>query len=320
MKNIWTKVSLILITGLLLVPLLSGVVEASSLQGGDGYKISPVRTDISINRGASQVVDLYVENVTKTPEDIQTLVDDFVANNNENGTPSLLLNGQAAPGHGLKQFIKVETPIFVLQPQQQQTVKILISIPKTAAPGGYYSAVRFAPSSFSGGRNVNLSASVASLILVTVPGNYLERMNISSFSVNSNGRAGSFFTSNKNLSAVVAFSNSGQAQEVPFGKIILLKGKTTLGTYMINTAQGNVLPNSVRKFSVNLKNVGSFGKYSVQGYFGYGNKGQLLSTSTSFYIVPDYLIVTFVIIVIILLLIAILLIRRLHRKTNSAKN
>jgi hypothetical protein len=226
----------------------------------------------------------------------------------------LLLNGQQLAGHGLKQFIKVENPTFTIQPNQRKKVKILITIPKFAAPGGYYAAVRFAPKGINSGHNVNLSASVASLILVTVPGNYIQRMNISSFNVEHNGRQGSFFTSNKNLQAVVSIYNSGAVQEVPFGKVALLEGGKQIGVYDINTAQGNVLPDSARKFSVNLVNVGSFGKYTLEGNFGYGNNGQLLSDSVSFYVVPYYMIAVFVVLVILLLIVCIAGIRRYHSK------
>jgi len=314
MKNLWSKLGFIGAVVILVVQVSTGLVQASGVVGGDGYKVSPVRTEISVDRGTTKTVDLYVQNVTKAVESVQTIVNDFVANSNESGTPSLLLNGQSAPSHGLKQFIKVETNNFVVQPNQQQTVKILISIPKNAAPGGYYAAVRFAPSNVNSSRNVNLTASVASLILVSVPGNYIQRMNISSFQVESNKQTGSFFTSNKNLKAVVSFTNTGQIQEVPFGKVALLKGNTQLGTYAINNAQGNVLPSSTRKFSVNITNVGSFGKYTVEGNFGYGTSGQLLSASTTFYVVPEYLIVIFILLIIIVLIIVGLVLRRLHRR------
>lgn len=317
MKNLWSKLELAMGIVILMVDLSTGLVRASSLNSGDGYKISPVRSELSVNRGSSKVVNMYVQNVTKSTENVQTIVDDFVASNQENGTPSLLLNGQSAPSHGLKQFIKVENANFVLQPQQQKTIKILISIPKNAAPGGYYAAVRFAPSGINSSRNVNLSASVASLILVTVPGNYIQRMNVSSFNVQSNGHIGTFFTSNKNLQAVVSFYNSGQIQTVPFGKVALLKGSQQLGTFAINNAQGNVLPDSIRKFSVNLAHVGTFGKYTVEGNFGYGTSGQLLSVSDTFYIVPYYLIVSLIVLIVILFILIVISIRRYHHKHDK---
>jgi len=316
MKNLWSKIGLAFGIVLLIAELSTGLVQASSINSGDGYRISPVRSELSVSQGSSKVVDLYVQNVTKAPEDVQTIVDDFVASSQENGTPSLLLNGQAAPSHGLKQYIKVENANFVLQPQQQQTVKVLISIPKNAAPGGYYAAVRFAPSGINSSRSVNLSASVASLILVTVPGNYIQSMNVSSFNVASNGHIGTFFTSNKNLQAIVSFYNAGQIQSVPFGKVALLKGNQQLGTFAINKAQGNVLPESIRKFSVNLAHVGTFGKYTVEGNFGYGTSGQLLSVSKTFYIVPYYLIVGFIVLIVIVLILIAISIRRYHHKHN----
>lgn len=320
MKNIKYRVALAFTATILVVQvLISGVAFASSISGGDGYRISPVRTDLVVDRGTSKVVNFYITNVTKATENVQTIVDDFVASSNESGNPSLLLNGQAAPAHGLKQFITVKTPTFVLSPQQQKTIQIAINIPNTVAPGGYYAAVRFAPVGLSGNKNVNLAGSVASLVLVTVPGNYLERMNIVNFEVLQNGRPASLFTNGKNLKAVVSFSNIGQVQEEPFGKFALLKGKKQLTTIAINNVSppGNVLPNSIRKFTVNLPTVSGFGKYTLDGNFGYGTTGQLLSSSLSFYIIPYYLMVIGVVIILLVLLVIVLLIRRLHGKGQS---
>ena len=292
-----------------------GSANAAQISGGDGYRISPVRSDLTIARGNSQIVNFYIKNVTNTTEHVQTLVNDFVASNKQNGTPSLLLNGQQAPSHGLKQYIIVKTPTFTLNPQQQLTIPVEVSIPKTIAPGGYYAAVRFAPTGLSGKQNVNLSASVASLVLVTVPGNYLQQMNITNFSVNQNGRAGTLFTTSKNLTATVSFNNSGQVQEEPFGKFILLKGNQQIGTYPINNVNppGNVLPNSIRSFTVNLNNLQGFGKYSVEGYFGYGSNGQLLSSKKTFYLIPYNMLFMAIIIIVLILILLILLVRKMHK-------
>jgi hypothetical protein len=46
------------------------------------------------------------------------------------------------------------------------------------------------------------------------------------------------------------------------------------------------LPDSVRRFNVPLNKLGSFGKYTLEGNFGYGSSGQLLTAKTTFYIVP----------------------------------
>lgn len=304
---------------------LSGVASAansnsaSSSNGANGYKVSPVRTDLTVKSGESQNVTVYVQNISNAVENLQTIINDFTANANESGQPVLLLNGKNAPEHGLKQYATVPNGTFTLQPNEQQAVQVKISIPNNATAGGYYGAVRFAPSNTSGDKNVNLSASVASLILVTVPGNLVEKVSLASFQAAQNDHARTFFTGNKNLSAVARFQNSGDVQEQPFGKVQLKKGSKVLATYEINNTdpRGNVLPDSIRKFSVGLDKVGSFGKYTIEGNFGYGSDGQLLSGSTSFYVIPGGVILL-VVIVLLLILFLIFVFPRMIRNYNRS--
>ena len=194
---------------------------------------------------------------------------------------------------------------------QTKEIKVTITVPKTAAGGGYFGAVRFAS---AGGndptKNVTLAASVGSLVLVKVPGDVVESVKLESIDVRSGKDAAngnSVFTSNKNLYAVARFKNTGNVHEQPFGKIIVKKGSKLLQTTEINNTdpKGNVLPDSVRRFSIKLDKIGTFGKYTVEGNFGYGTNGQLLSGKTSFFVVPVVLIVVALVVLALLILAAV---------------
>jgi hypothetical protein len=278
----------------------------ASQSSNDGMKVSPVRTDLVMSPGQTRTVTVMLENVTTTNGSYNVITNDFQAKD-ETGAPSLLLNGATNVKHGLKAYMSVPKTIAVNAGQEKQ-VTVNITMPANIAGGGYYGAVRFVPASTNqGGANVSLSGSVASLILVSVPGNVTEDLQIASFSASHGTSSGSFFTTNKDLSATVRFRNNGNVQEQPFGKILLKKGSKTLGSYEINNSdpRGNVLPDSIRRFDVPLKGIGSFGKYTLQGNFGYGNKGQLVSASTTFYVVPLALLI--IVIVIVVLLLALLI-------------
>lgn len=287
----------------------SGIVGAPG--SGNGMRVSPVRSDLVIKPGSSQTIDVYVQNLTNKTATLQGIVDDFVANPNETGTPAILLNGEKAPSHSLKGYVE---PIsdFTLAPSATQDVKVTINIPAGTAGGGYFGAVRFAPATANTDKNVNLTASVGSLLLVTVPGKIVQQMDIASFDVRQvDAKANTtisqpsvLFTSNKNLGAVVRFENTGNLQEAPFGNVILKKGKKVLNTYQVNNIvpRGDVLPDSIRHFIVPLTGLGSLGRYTIVGNFGYGTTGQLLSAQTSFYIVPIAAIIIAIVVVLILLL------------------
>lgn len=304
---------LVAVTALLFasaVPVMAATSSSSSASGGNGLRISPVRTDLTIRPGTSQTIDVYVTNLTSQSANLSGVVDDFTAGTDESGTPAILLNGEKAPSHSLKGYV---SPIgnFTLAANATKDIKVTISIPTGVAGGGYFGAVRFMPASTDSTKNVNLAASVASLVIVTVPGPVTQQLSISSFDVrqmniqkNTLENSSVFFTSNKNLNAVVRFDNTGNLQEEPFGKILLKKGNTTIGTYTINNAQplGNVLPDSIRRFSVPLTGLSSFGKYTLEGNFGYGTTGQLLSAQTTFYIVPVAAVVIAVVVLLVIIL------------------
>ena len=308
-RKIYATASLVFGIAALLFAGASPALAATSATGGNGLKISPVRTDLTINPGTSQTVDVYVTNLTNASANLQGVVDDFTAGSDESGTPNILLNGEKAPSHSLKEYVST-IGTFTLPAGQSKDIKVTVTIPKDAAGGGYFGAVRFLPASTNSGKNVNLAASVGSLLLVTVPGPVTEQVSVASFDVRHMdpkssvlGSPSVLFTSNKNLDSVVRFQNSGNLQEEPFGKIILKKGSDVIATYEINNTQprGNVLPDSIRRFATPLTGLGSFGKYTLEGNFGYGSKGQLLSASTSFYIVP----VTAIAIAVIALLVVV---------------
>jgi hypothetical protein len=301
-------------------------LAGAATQGGNGLRVSPVRTDLTISPGQSATVPITVTNITTVAASLQAIVNDFTASSNESGDPALILGtNQYAPSHSLKRYIGPLSNVS-LEPGQSAVVPVVITIPANTAGGGYYGAVRFAPASSGGtGQTVSLAGSVGSLIIVTVPGNIINNLNIASFGATtsslantSTGHSSSFFTSNKNIDVVVRFQNQGNIQEAPFGKILLNthSGKT-LSTATINTSQppGNVLPASIRRFSVPISHIGSFGIFKLIGNFGYGSNGQLLSATTTIYVIPVFAVIA-IVLIIVLILFLIFVLPRLLRAYN----
>lgn len=318
--------------GLLTLVAAGATPAFAASAGGNGLKVSPVRTELTIQPGTSQTVTVTIQNVTKEDATFKALVNDFVAGNDETGQPNLILDAtKYAPSHSLKRFISPIPDIFV-PAGESKPVKAIITVPTNAVGGGYFGAIRFVPAgSVDGNKSVTLSASVGSIILVKVPGDIKEDMQIASFDVRglpSSNTASSFFTSNKPdkdakgnrqpLVAVVRFQNKGDVQEQPFGKIVVKKnGKVVQSTEINNTdPKSNVLPDSVRRFSAPLDKVGNFGRYTVEGNFGYGSNGQLLSASTTFYVVPVGIIIT-LLVVIALIVLGIIFIPRAIKSYNA---
>jgi hypothetical protein len=305
-RSVGAIIASVLTLVLLTVSPFVSAATPSSVSSGNGLRISPVRSDLTINAGSAQTITVYVQNVTSGTAKVQAIINDFTASTDESGAPSIILNpNQYAPTHSLKRFVQPISDLTLL-PGQQVAVPVTITIPVSAGGGGYYGVVRFAPASSASSGNVSLAASVGSLILVRVPGEAVEKVSIASFDITKNDSSPrKFFTSSKGIDATVRFQNSGNLQEEPFGKVLVSKGNKELSDVEVNNTdpRGNVLPASIRKFQVPLTGLGSFGTYTVAGNFGYGTSGQLLSASTTFYIIPVPIIILGVVILLLLLFI-----------------
>lgn len=250
-------------------------------------KVSPVRKDIQITQGTGDVVKVFVTNVTKDKISVKPIENDFIAGD-ENGTPALILDANKyAPTHSLKRFM-VPLTDFTIDPGKTATVSVRINVPRNAQAGGYFGAIRFAPSDPASGGQVNLSASVASLILLTVPGPVTEKLDLTNFDIMQGSKTIGNFSSNGDLRVLVRFENKGNIQEGPFGKIYVKQGNKVVydHDFNIETPRDMVLPDSARRWEVPLKNIGSFGHYTVGATLTYGKDNRTIEISKSFWVIP----------------------------------
>lgn len=325
--NIW-GIAVLMIAAVSLLLTASHTFAVTAPTTANTLKVSPVRTDVTIEPGQSKTVESTVTNLTQGEITVNVIENDFVAGD-ERGTPSLILNAdQYAPTHSLKRFM-TPIPDITIPAGQSKTVEVVITVPKDAQAGGYFGAVRFAPGSADSGGQVNLSASVASLILLTVPGDTVERLDLTDFEVQQNGKVGTDFRTPDNLSLSFRFENKGNVQEGPFGKITVKNGDKVVYSDDFNSTDPRdvVLPDSARRWEVPLKNVGKFGHYTVSATLTYGKKNQTIEVSKSFWVIPMQVIVMAVVggIVLIALLVAFWwflrsykrrILRGNHRQTN----
>lgn len=255
-------------------------------------KVSPVRSDIQIEAGANKTVKVTVTNLTKSQITVRPIENDFVAGD-EHGTPALILDADKyAPTHSLKRFMKPLTDVTI-PASQAKTIDVVITVPKGTQPGGYFGAIRFAPASPDGGGQVNLSASAASLILLTVPGNIVEKLSLTSFDIQQDGKNATYFQSANDLQASVRFENKGGAQLGPFGKISVKEGDKVIYDADFNNKDPRdmILPDSARRWDIPLKKIGSFGHYTVLATFTYGKTNQTIEVSKSCWVIPSTVIV-----------------------------
>lgn len=271
-------------------------------------KVSPVRSDVEIPAGETKSVPIIVTNLTSQPITVRPIENDFVAGD-ERGTPSLILDeNQYAPTHSLKRFMTPLTNVTI-PANEAKIVNVVITVPEDAQAGGYFGALRFAPVDPNGGGQVNLSASVASLILMTVPGPTVEKLELTDFKVLQDGKSGSFFLTPEDIVATVRFQNKGNIQLGPFGKVTVTQGDNVVYDVDFNDTNPRevVLPDSARRWDVPLEKLGAFGYYTVTGVFTYGSTNQTFEVKQSFWVIPLWLIITAIAVVVFLIALAIFL-------------
>lgn len=287
----------------------------------NALKVSPLRTDLTVAAGQSAVVKVYVFNLNSTPISVHPIENDFVAGD-EKGTPAIILGENSyAPTHSLKRYM-VPVKDIVVQPNSNQELDVSITVPKSAQPGGYFGAIRLAPTSASSGGQVNLSASVSSLILMTVPGPTTEAMHLTNFDVQQDGGEATSFRTPDDLSLFLRFQNTGNVQEEPAGQVNVLKGKKVVYSYNFNAdaPKQSVLPDSYRRWNVPLKNIGKFGKYTIKGTFTYGSKNMTLEPTKTIWIVPTtyiYIGIGILAVIVLIIVLLVMLVRANLRGRSS---
>jgi len=265
--------------------------QTAKSDAANTIKVTPVRTDLEILPGASKTVQVTVTNLTSTSVSVAPYTNDFVAGD-DRGTPALILDSDKfAPSHSLKRFM-APLSAATIAAKQSKTFNVVITVPKTAQAGGYFGAVRFAPSDPDGGGQVNLSASVASLILLTVPGDTVEKIRLDNFDIQQNGTAGNSFRTPDNLQASFAFTNQGNLQVGPFGRLSVKNGSKVVFETDFNNKDPRdvILPDSSRRWEIPFKNIEAFGHYDVVATFTYGTKNQTIEVTKSFWVIPQWVI------------------------------
>lgn len=276
------------------VSLLAGpqAFAQSVTNSANVLKVSPVRSDIEVKPGETKKIQTTVTNLTKAPIVVKPIMNDFIAGD-ERGTPALILDADKfAPTHSLKRFMQPIADVTI-PAGKAKAIEVVVKVPKDAPAGGYYGAVRFAPSTPDTGGQVNLSGSVASLALLTVPGPTVEKVDLSDFTVQQGGKTASYFQSSNDLQVTIRFENKGNIHAGPLGKISVKEGDKVVYDTDFNTTEPKdmILPDSARRWDVPLKNIGSFGHYTVNATFTYGKKNQTVEVERTFWVIPQMVII-----------------------------
>lgn len=279
----------------LILAIFTGVTNHSLGQSGNGFRISPVRVEKTIEKGQSSTAKIMIEN--PTPQDInaRVAIHDFEPAADETGQPRIIFDeNKSASGNSFKTLVAPIQDIFIPSKGKKE-ITVYLSVPNNASSGGYYGAIRVLPNGSSNDQsNVSLSASVGTLFLITVPGGLTEQLQLVDFSAARDSSTGRLFINSGKIQIITRLKNTGNVHVKPFGKVQVSdrSGKVVQEYEFNNTEpQSNVLPNSTRKFEDNLKDQKWFGKYTITANLGYGSTGSLITAKNTFWVIPMWLVI-----------------------------
>jgi hypothetical protein len=283
---------------------ISPVAAAGLNNIPNGILISPVVSETTVSKGQSATIPMSIQNPTNFPVTLKATVNDFVANSNESGVPQIILNSSKVK-LPLNNFELLVSPIpnITLSPQQRLYFNVTITVPTTAASGGYYGVVRFENANLESTANVGIGASTGTLFLITVPGNLSYKLNLTQITVDQNNKPVSFVTSGK-LSVVTRLDNVGNIHLQPFGTIEVENTfHKIIGTLQFNSTnpRSNILPDSIRKFTNAMPKEHYLGHYTVVASIAWQQgSGNIIIASASFWYLPVWFIVTVIAVIVVI--------------------
>jgi hypothetical protein len=199
-----------------------------------------------------------------------------------------------------------------------------VQAPSDAVPGAYYGIIRY--KAVPTGENapapgeVSLSASVGTIVLISVPGNVKDQVQLTGLHVYKGDSDGTLFF-DKPDKVGVEIKNLGNGFVKPFGTVEVrdMAGKK-IYSYQLNSTnpRATILPGSSRTFKDALKNVGGPGRYTVTASVSYGSGSQVLTLKKTFWYIPLWLAGVIIGVLVLLIVLAYLAYRRYRHDRKRA--
>ncbi len=290
----------------LILFLLSGITTVFAQTPGQAQTLSVSPTLFQMTANPSQVwsSEIRVINVNDYPITVYPQVVNF-APSGESGQGDLIpIFASETKGQTLAEWVTLSSTSVVIAPQQTANIPFMVQVTANPAPGGHYAAILVGtkpPETSSGAAQVQTAQFVTSLLFVRISGDVIEKGGIREFTTIKS------LYSEPAIDFEVRFENTGNVHLQPQGDITITNmWGTKRGVIPINyqTHFGNVLPNSIRKFSFTWtgeKSSYDIGRFKAIATLGYGEDTKNFATSTTYFWVIPLKQISIVILVLLLL-------------------
>ncbi len=273
------------------------VVFAAGVPGARALTLSPVRLELTADPGQSINGTFELYNDEGASKTFYSSFENFEAQG-ESGTPHF------TPGtEGLATWLEAPRQV-TLAAAERKMLHFSVAVPKDADPGGHFAAIFWtaSPPPAPGSGQVALGAKVGILVLLNVTGSVKEVDGLLGFGTTTGQK---FFTALP-VNFYYRFHNGGGDRVQPLGQIEVTNmfGGTAV-RLDANPGQGNVLPNSVRRFEVAWSashpaaggsgffaavsrewHNFAFGWYTAHLNLSYGTRGETVSSAYNLFLIP----------------------------------
>ena len=275
--------------------------------GNNGLQISPTRTDLAVNPGESSTFQISLKNISSIPLTAKATLNDFESDD-QTGIPKLIIDPSQHSPRSIKPFLKGFGDV-PLQSGETKSIQLEVNVPASAAPGGYYGALRYSAIPVNTSQNVgpnqiSLTASVASLVLLEINGQVNEQLNFDSMNALRHGTTQAIFFGKGPDQIAIRLTNKGNGFSQPIGHVVINKGGKSVYNYEFNSTtsglHSTILPDSSRTFTNSIKNVNGFGQYTVVASIAYKQGDEALTLSQKFWVIPrgiEYVLLVLVILI-----------------------
>lgn len=221
------------------LPLVALVVVLAFPVSAQALTISPSRIETSGDPGQTIIKKVLLVNESDESETYYTSFANFEAQG-ESGTPVFV-----DPKDDLGTWMRVSGDSLTLKGGESREVVLTISIPTDATPGGHFAAIFWGTTPPSQTGAVSVGSRTGMLVLLSVSGEVQESMGLVDFGT----RGGQWLFRTLPVGFQYRFSNQGGDRVKPIGTITV---RSILGWRVAkidaNPVEGNVLPNTTRKF------------------------------------------------------------------------
>jgi len=274
----------------ILHPQVKGEMSLSTIAIG----VSPAIAEMSVKPAQTKVTKVYVFNNTNVPLPIKAYPDNFSVN-------EVIINStKDSNTFDASNWITVDTPEFILQPNEEKEIYISVSPPLDAEPGGHYTTVYFRPlisEEYIQPDKTYLTAQIGVLFFLTVEGEIKENAAVSLLNTPRYPTATHFLPT-------VYIQNHGNIHLIPTGKITI-ENVFRKSVYEFPIKQSIILPNTEKQYTAETKASLNIGLYRTYFTGTYGSNAKPLSSDDKLMLVlPSYKsLITLIGFILILLLI-----------------